>query len=178
MKTKTEFKLFIGLDWDKEKNYLSNQHKNGWSFTFKNVCGFYYFAECEPKDMVYHIDYNADMTKYDYLDRYRKDGWEYVLDSGECEYFRKPALYVKEDECVFSNEARFKFLKQMFKLRILPIIILLFMLIFPNLIWAVQRRDYVSTAFIIPCMFYCAYIISKYIYKYNTCKKECEKGKI
>lgn len=46
MKTKTEFKLFIGLDWDKEKNYLSNQHKNGWSFIFKNVCGFYYFAEC------------------------------------------------------------------------------------------------------------------------------------
>lgn len=58
--TKTEIKFFPVPAWKKEENYLREQHKKGWEFV--EVSGFclYRFKRCEPKDVVYQLDYNPD----------------------------------------------------------------------------------------------------------------------
>lgn len=58
--TKTEFRFFTVPEWKKEEEYLREQHKRGWEFVKVNSIGFYHFKKCEPKDVIYQLDYNPD----------------------------------------------------------------------------------------------------------------------
>lgn len=58
--TKTEFRFFTVPEWKKEEQYLREQHKNGWEFVAVNSIGLYHFKKCEPKDVVYQLDYNPE----------------------------------------------------------------------------------------------------------------------
>ena len=58
--TKTELKFFSVPEWKKEENYLREQHKNGWEFVNVSGFGLYHFKKCQPKDVVYQLDYNPD----------------------------------------------------------------------------------------------------------------------
>ena len=61
---KTEIKFFSIPNWKKEENYLREQHKKGWEFVAVSSIGCYRFKKCEPKDVVYQLDYNPDsLTK-------------------------------------------------------------------------------------------------------------------
>ena len=63
--TKTEIKFFPIPAWKKEENYLREQHKNGWEFVTVNGLCLYHFKRCEPKDMIYQLDYNQDSLNTD-----------------------------------------------------------------------------------------------------------------
>lgn len=75
--TKTEIRFFSVMQWKKEEEYLKQQHKNGWEFVRLNGLCLYHFQKCEPKDVVYQLDYNPDsISKWkEYLQIFSDCGW-------------------------------------------------------------------------------------------------------
>ena len=78
--TKTEIRFFSVMQWKKEEEYLKQQHKNGWEFVRLNGLCLYHFQKCEPKDVVYQLDYNPDsiLKRKEYLQIFSDCGWEYL----------------------------------------------------------------------------------------------------
>ena len=60
MTTKQERKIFTITEYDREQEYLSKRHKEGWKFTAVTGYGMYHFEKCEPEDVVYQLDYNIE----------------------------------------------------------------------------------------------------------------------
>ena len=51
--TKTEVRFFTITEWEKEQDYLRQQHQKGWKFVRVNFIGLYHFEKCEPEDVIY-----------------------------------------------------------------------------------------------------------------------------
>ena len=77
---KLEWRFFTIVEWKKEEQYLREQHKKGWEFVKLNLLGFYHFKKCEPKDVIYQLDYNPESVtnKEDYIQMFEDCGWEYL----------------------------------------------------------------------------------------------------
>ena len=124
---KTEFRFFPIPEWKKEEKYLREQHKNGWQFV--SVSGFclYHFKKCEPKDIIYQLDYNPDSIsqKDEYVQIFNDCGWEYLQDYVGYSYFRKPASEAAGTEEIFcDSDSRFQMLERVCKGRMLPMLLL------------------------------------------------------
>lgn len=144
-KRKTEFKFFTIADYEKEQDYLREMHNHGWRF--KRVSGFcmYHFEECEPMDMIYQLDYNQEgiAHKAEYVQMFEDCGWEYMQDYFGFSYFRKPVGIMNEDESIFcDNESRLEFMKRIFKGRLVPLLVIFFMVIIPQLITQLMIGEY------------------------------------
>lgn len=128
MKTKKrEFRFFSIMDYEKEADYLRNRHKVGWKF--KNVIfpGIYSFEKCNPKDVVYQLDYNPEGIKNqeEYVQMFEDCGWEYLLNFAGYTYFRKPAALMKKEENIFCDDlSRLDLLSRIFRGRIIPLIVI------------------------------------------------------
>lgn len=134
--TKIEWKLFTIADWEKEEQYLRNQHQNGWKFTGVSFLLRYHFVKCEPEDVVYQLDYNPDGLAYrqEYLQIFRDCGWEYLQDFMGYSYFRKPVSAMQGEETIFSDDAsRLDMLRRIIKRRLLPLLPIFLLCILPNL---------------------------------------------
>lgn len=140
--TKTEIKFFSVPQWKKEESYLREQHKNGWEFV--SVSGFclYHFKKCEPKDVVYQLDYNPDSLskKNEYVQMFADCGWEYLQNYVGYSYFRKPASEMgeREEEIFCEDDSRLDMMKRVFTGRMLPLLAIFFLIIIPQII--VQSR--------------------------------------
>ncbi len=136
--TKTEIKFFSIPEWKKEENYLRGQHKNGWEFV--SVSGFclYRFRRCEPKDVIYQLDYNPDSlsNKNEYLQMFSDCGWEYLQNYVGYSYFRKPASEMNgtEEEIFCDDASRLDMMKRVFAGRMTPLLIIFFLIIIPQII--------------------------------------------
>lgn len=93
MKTKTEIRFFFLPDFEKEENYLAEEHRKGWKFQ-KNRMGFLFvFEKCPPEDKVYQLDVrHRGQDKIGYIQMFADYGWEYVGDCYQFSYFRKSRL--------------------------------------------------------------------------------------
>lgn len=134
--TKTEFKYFPVFEWEKEQDYLRQQHKNGWKFVRVSFIGVYHFERCRPEDTVYQLDYNPDGLEHkeEYIQMFHDCGWEYLQDFWGYSYFRKPASEMNGDEEIFCDEAsRTEMIKQVLKGHMLPPLILFTLIILPNI---------------------------------------------
>lgn len=135
MKTKkVKVKFFSIVQWKQE--FLKQQHKNGWKFKKVNFLGLYHFEKCEPEEVVYQLDFNPDgiANKDEYVQMFRDCGWEYLQDYVGYSYFRKQASEMNGDEEIFCDDSsRLDFMKRVFKGRIIPLIILFFFVIIPQL---------------------------------------------
>lgn len=82
METKKAVKFFSVVDWEKEQNYLREMHRQGWKFVRLTALGVYHFEKCEPEDVIYQLDYNADglAHKEEYVQLFADCGWEYLQD--------------------------------------------------------------------------------------------------
>ena len=134
---KKEFKFFTIADYEKEQDYLREMHNHGWKF--KKVSGLcmYHFEECEPMDVIYQLDYNQEgiAHKEEYIQMFEDCGWEYMQDYVGFSYFRKPVGIMNEDESIFcDDESRLEFMKRIFKGRLIPLLVVFFMVIIPQLI--------------------------------------------
>ena len=81
MKThKTVFRYYTIMEYEKEQEWLSRQHRQGWKLTAAAAC-FYRFERCAPEDVVYQLDYNPEGRKHpeEYVQLFRDCGWEHVL---------------------------------------------------------------------------------------------------
>lgn len=97
---KREFRWFSIMDYEKEANYLSKRHQQGWKFHEAAFPGIYTFHKCEPENVVYQLDYNNAVKKNqrEYVQMFEDCGWEYVQNfNGYC-YFRKPMAQMQQKE--------------------------------------------------------------------------------
>ena len=69
--TQTIFKFFTVPEWEKEQDFLREQHKSGWKFTKVTGLGLYHFEACPPEDVIYQLDYNPDRHREEYLQMFR-----------------------------------------------------------------------------------------------------------
>ena len=60
--TKTCFRFFSIMDYEKEADFLRKMHKKGWKFVKVSLGGFYGFEACEPEDVVYQLGLSIRMN--------------------------------------------------------------------------------------------------------------------
>lgn len=135
--TKKELRFFSVPEWKKEEAYLTEQHKNGWRFV--RVSGFcvYHFERCVPENVVYQLDYNQEglAHKEEYVKLFSDCGWEYLQDYMGYSYFRKAASETDGSEEIFCDDAsRFDMMKRVFKGRLIPLLVIFFLIIIPQMI--------------------------------------------
>lgn len=128
MKThKTVFRYYTIMEYEKEQEWLSRQHRQGWKLTAAAAC-FYRFERCAPEDVVYQLDYNPEGREHqeEYVQLFRDCGWEHVLDNVGYSYFRKPAAQMQGREEIFCDEeSRMEMFRRILFHRMLPLLILL-----------------------------------------------------
>ena len=107
METKKAVKFFSVVDWEKEQNYLRKMHQQGWKFVRLTALCVYHFEKCEPEDVIYQLDYNADglAHKEEYMQLFADCGWEYLQDYLGYSYFRKSASQTDGAEEIFCDDA-------------------------------------------------------------------------
>ncbi len=132
--TKTEVRLFLVTQWEKEQEYLQRRHREGWKFERISGLAVYHFTRCEPEDVVYQLDYHAEGGKEDYVQLFRDCGWEYLQDFMGYSYFRKPRAAMRGDEGIFCDSAsRLEMLQRVFRGRMVPLLVVFFLAVLPNL---------------------------------------------
>lgn len=140
--TKTEIRFFSVPQWKKEEDYLREQHKNGWEFVRVNGFCLYHFQKCEPKDVVYQLDYNPDSMsqKSEYIQLFADCGWEYLQNYVGYSYFRKAASEMDgtQEEIFCDDASRLDMMKRVFAGRMIPLLIIFFLVIIPQIIMQIQ----------------------------------------
>lgn len=134
--TKTEFRFFTIPQWKEEENYLRKKHNSGWAFTKVSFPGFYHFERCQPEDVVYQLDYNPDgiAQRSNYVKMFQDCGWEYLQDFVGYSYFRKKSSEMNGKEEIFCDDfSRLEMIKKVFKGRVIPLIIIFFGIIIPQI---------------------------------------------
>ncbi len=136
--TKTEIRFFSVPEWKKEEQYLREQHKNGWEFVSVSGLCLYRFQKCEPKDVVYQLDYNPDSqtNKNEYVKMFTDCGWEYLQNYAGYSYFRKAVseMGATEEEIFCDDASRLDMMKRIFTGRIASLMIIFFLFIIPQLV--------------------------------------------
>ena len=137
MDTKKQFKWFTIFEYEKEQDYLREMHKAGWKFVKVKGFGMYYFEKCDPKDVVYQLDFNKDglAHKDEYLKMFDDCGWEYIQDYAGYSYFRKAVSEEGVEEEIFCDEeSKFQMMQRVINGRMLPLLILFFTVLLPQFI--------------------------------------------
>lgn len=151
--TKTEFKYFTIAEWKKEEKYLREQHKSGWEFVSVNFLGLYHFKKCEPKDVIYQLDYNPESVtqKSEYIQMFRDCGWEYLQNFVGYSYFRKAASDMDgtEEEIFCDDASRLDMIKRVFRQRMVPLLCMFFLVIIPQIIVQSQFDTTVNHALLV-----------------------------
>lgn len=131
------FRFWTITDYEKEEQFLREQHKAGWKIRRYLLPGFYLFDQCIPEDMVYRLDFEQ-ASKYErteYFQMYRDYGWEYLFDVNGFSYFCKPAASAQDSLEIFSdNESRLEMVERIFKRRMIPLLIVFLCCLMPQLI--------------------------------------------
>jgi len=173
---KKEWKYFTIAEVDKEQEYLREMHRHGWALAKVVFPGLYYFEECEPKDVIYQLDYNTDAekNKEEYTQLFRDCGWEYVLTFVGYHYFKKGVEDMKAgDEEIFNDDdSKLEMQKRVFQGRIVPLLILFIGVVLPQLF--LQFHNMRDDGNVKPFIFYIIiaiiYIIV-FVLQYNTYRK-------
>ncbi len=148
MKTKKAIKYFSIMQYKSEEDYLRSMHQSGWKLV--KVSGFcvYHFEECEPADMIYRLDYNQEGIghKEEYVQMFNDCGWEYLQDYVGYSYFRKPAGSENSNDDIFcDDESRLQMMSRVLKGRMLPLLIIFFGVIIPQLIMQIMNQNFALT---------------------------------
>jgi len=133
MRTKQEFRYFTITEYDKEQEYLSKRHKEGWKFTAVTGIGQYHFEQCEPEDVVYQLDYNQEgnINQEEYTRMFEDCGWEYITTYVGYAYFRKPVSDMEEEEEIFFDDSsKLEMMQRIFRGRMIPMFIVFFLYLF------------------------------------------------
>lgn len=162
--TKTELKFFSVPEWKKEEQYLREQHQKGWAFTKVTGVGLYHFQKCKPQDVVYQLDYNPDSAaqKDEYLQMFRDCGWEYLQNYVGYSYFRKPAgeMAGTAEEIFCDDASRLDMMNRVFKGRMIPLLVIFFLIIVPQIINQGLNRTPSSRVLMITfCVLFVLYLL-------------------
>lgn len=151
METMKQFRYFTIFNHKKEEDYLREKHKSGWKFTRVSGLGVYHFEKCEPKDVVYQLDYNPQTkdTKQEYLQMFEDCGWDYIQDYAGYSYFRKPACDMKGEEGIFNDDdSRTAMMSRVYKGRLFPLIGIFCGCLLPQFIINLINGNYILSSFL------------------------------
>lgn len=159
---KTEFRFFTIPEWKEEEKYLREQHKNGWEFVQVDFICLYHFKKCEPKDVVYQLDYNPESVtqKSEYVQMFRDCGWEYLQNYAGYSYFRKAASEMDGAEEIFcDDDSRLDMLKRVFRHRIISLLCIFFLIIIPQIFMqSHMNMPQNHILLVIFCIIFCFYL--------------------
>lgn len=130
METKQEFRFYTITEYDKEQEYLSRRHREGWKFTGVTGIGQYHFERCEPEAVVYQLDYNQEgnINQEEYTQMFADCGWEYITTYVGYSYFRKPVSDMHEkEEIFFDDSSKLEMMQRIFRGRMIPMFIIFFL---------------------------------------------------
>lgn len=140
---KTVIKFFTIADYEEEEIWLRGQHGSGWKMvSFTPPC-FYVFEACEPRDVVYRLAYTNTAPLEDYLKMAEDFGWEYFAQIMGWIYFRKPADASGsdgDDQLLSDSASRVEMAENVVRTRLLPLCLIFFGCVIPNLFNAVSGR--------------------------------------
>ena len=147
METMKQFKWFTIFKYEQEQEYLRQMHKDGWKFVQVKGLGMYHFEKCEPKDVVYQLDYNKEGLEHkdEYVQMFADCGWEYILDYAGYSYFRKEVSEDGMAEEIFCDEdSRLQMMERVLKGRLLPLLIIFLCCLLPQfLINLLSTHNYI-----------------------------------
>ncbi len=136
MADRVAFRSWTITDYDKEEEFLREQHREGWRFKKYLIPGFYLFDRCRPEDVVYRVDFDHAQKgeKSEYLQMYRDYGWEYIFEVNGFSFFRKPAdgMEEKETEIFSDDESRLEMVSRIFRRRMIPLLCVFLCFLLPQ----------------------------------------------
>lgn len=135
------FRWFTISDYEQEEEFLREQHNQGYELVRFVLPGFYYFKKCEPKNVVYRLDYpnNKGVAKGEYLRFFQDYGWEYLFDVSGWSYFRKDAGDGEDMELFSDNASRVALAEKVFKTRMLPILVIFLLCVVPQFFMSISN---------------------------------------
>ena len=152
MENKRQFRYFTIFEYEKEQEYLHQMHLCGWRFVKVTGLGVYHFEKCTPEDVVYQLDYNQEglAHKEEYIKMYSDCGWEYIQDYFGYSYFKKPVSATGVAEEIFCDEeSRLAMMQRVLKGRMLPLLIIFFAVLLPQLFTSLySTHNYFAAAFV------------------------------
>ena len=170
----TRFKWFTVPEWKKEQDYLREQHKNGWKLIRVTFPGFYHFEKCKPEDVVYQLDYNQEGIEHkaEYIQMFSDCGWEYILDFVGYSYFRKSVSEMSGNEEIFcDDESRLEMMRRVFKGRLIPLIVVFFCCIIPQLfVQIISKSIFNKLLFGLFSVLFAAYLVMFIYFAYHYFK--------
>ena len=173
METKKAVKFFSVVDWEKEQNYLRKMHQQGWKFVRLTALCVYHFEKCEPEDVIYQLDYNADglAHKEEYMQLFADCGWEYLQDYLGYSYFRKSASQTDGAEEIFCDDAsRLQLLERVGRGRMLPMLVIFL----PGLLRSIAQGEGVLTALLGIIVGLYIYFFARFFCRYRQIKDRNE----
>ena len=173
---KIQIRFFTIADWQKEEAYLKKMHAQGWKFTKISIPCIYHFTKCPPEDVTYQLDYNPEgiAHKQEYVRMFEDCGWEYLQDFAGYSYFRKADAMMQGKEEIFcDDESRLDMMKRVFAGRYFPLLIIVFLVIVPQIYFAISNgggdAPILIILFSLILLLYIAVSIS-FIYRYLKLK--------
>lgn len=170
--TKLWVRFFNLADYEEEEQWLRKQHNDGWKLVKLIPPCFYTFESCTPEDVIYRIDYRNSRQTEEYMQMVKDFGWEFFTQCVGWLYFRKPAADVDteaEGELFSDGESRVEMVQQIARTRLIPLTIIFFCCIIPNLVNAINGvMGTLSYVFI--DIFGVMFIIYVYMIIYNGIK--------
>ena len=149
---KTMLHFFTIADFEEEEIWLREQHKSGWKLVKMIPPCVYIFESCRPEDVIYRMDYKNSRQTEEYMQMVKDFGWEYFAECVGWLYFRKKANEVEsenEGELFSDNVSRTEMVMNIVKTRLLPICIIFFSCVIPNLLTSVRGAlGALSTVFV------------------------------
>ncbi|MCI9621297.1 MAG: DUF2812 domain-containing protein [Dorea sp.] len=169
------FRFMTVTDYEEEEKFLSEQHKEGWKLCKYWLPGIYFFDKCVPEDVVYRLDFEQaeKSEKTEYLQLYNDYGWEYLFDVNGFSYFRKRAGSEERELEIFSdNESRIEMVERVFKRRMIPLLMVFFSCVMPQLViqflnWN-ERGDPFAKGFVI----FFTILFGLYLYLFIHCGRK------
>lgn len=142
--SRTMIRFFTIADYEEEEIWLRKQHQSGLKIVKMIPPCIYIFEECEPKDVIYRLDYKNSEQTEEYMQMLRDFGWEYFANCMGWLYFRKPAdeAESEQDGELFSdNASRVDLVSHVVKTRMFPLAIIFLCCVLPNFVRVVTGTD-------------------------------------
>lgn len=172
---KTKIGFFTVPEYEKEEQWLRKNHNEGWKLVGITFPCFYHFVKCEPEDVIYQLDYNKSGrdNRVEYLLMFSDCDWDHITDFVGYSYFSKPVKAMNPGgERIFNDpESKLDMSLRVFKGRMIPLIIIFFTLILPQLF--MQHSMGYKPLFYLYCALCAVYIIlfAKFAYQYFSLKQ-------
>ena len=148
--TVTKIRFWTIADFREEEAWLRDMAREGLHLLRMVVPCFYIFEKGEPRDVIYRLDFTNNEENRDYARMLQDFGWE---NCGRCMgwvYWRKPAEEAEnegESELFTDDAGRLDMVKKVVRTRMLPLLLIFFVCVLPNLFRTLDGELYGAGGF-------------------------------